>query len=188
MLRKGLCTYATLVCEDCKASTLVVSSYAGESRMHAVNLRSALAKVAIGESHSSFEIFCCLMNLLPLSSKSTFVEYHQLDCLVSVDGTWQKRGHQSLLGAVYVIEYQTGKVLDYKVFCKFCHNCNLHKNWDKDIADFLTRKESHESICESNFVGNSGSMELWDLFRYSNVLCTISFVINILFQMEIAVL
>ena len=50
-----------------------------------------------------------------------------MDCLVSVDGTWQKRGHQSLLGAVYVIEYQTRKVLDYNiVFCKFCHNCNLH--------------------------------------------------------------
>ena len=50
-----------------------------------------------------------------------------VDCLVSIDGTWQKWGHQSLLGAVYVIEYQTGKVLDYNiVFCKFCHNCNLH--------------------------------------------------------------
>ena len=50
-----------------------------------------------------------------------------MDCLVSVDGTWQKWGHQSLLGAVYVIEYLTGKVLDYNiVFCKFFHNCNLH--------------------------------------------------------------
>ena len=54
-LRKGLCMYPTLVCEDCKASTSIVSSYAGESHRHAVNLRSALAKVAIGESHSLFE-------------------------------------------------------------------------------------------------------------------------------------
>ena len=81
-----------------------------------------------------------------------------MDCLVSVDGTWQKRGHQPLLGAVYVIEYQTGKVLDY-VFCKFCHDCNLYKNWDKDIADFLAWTESHESKCDSNFGGSSGSME-----------------------------
>ena len=58
-LRKGLCTYPTLVCEDCKASTPIVSSYAGEIHMHAVNLRSSLAKVAIGESHSSFETFYC---------------------------------------------------------------------------------------------------------------------------------
>ena len=77
-LHKGLCMYPTLVYEDCKASTPIVSSYAGESHRHAVNLRSALAKVAIGESHSSFERFCCLMNLPPPSSKSTFVEYHQL--------------------------------------------------------------------------------------------------------------
>ena len=143
-----------------------------------------------------------LRNFAAPSSKSTFVEYHQLigeksqlhvedslkcareevrqfygavseseivDCLVSIDGTWQKRGHQSLLSAVYVIEYQTGKVLDYKVFCKFCHNCNLHKNWDKDV-DFLAWKESHESKCECNFDGSSGSMEpvgLVQLFKRS---------------------
>ena len=47
--------YPTLVCEDCKASTPIVSSYAGEIHRHAVNLRSFLAKVAIRESHSSFE-------------------------------------------------------------------------------------------------------------------------------------
>ena len=77
-LRKGLCMYPTLVCEDCKASTPIVSSYAGKSHRHAANLLSALAKITIGESHSFFETFCCLMNLPPPSSKSTFVEYHQL--------------------------------------------------------------------------------------------------------------
>ena len=59
-LRKGLCTYPTLVCEDCKASMLIVPSYADEIHRHAFNLRSSLSKVAIGESRSSFEIFCCL--------------------------------------------------------------------------------------------------------------------------------
>ena len=72
-LCKDLGMYPTLVCDDCKASTPIVSSYAGESHRHAVNLRSALVKVAIGESHTSFEILCCLMNLPPPSSKSTFV-------------------------------------------------------------------------------------------------------------------
>ena len=59
-LCKGLRTYPTLVCEDCKSSMPIVSSNAGEIHRHAVNLRSSLAKVAIGESHSSFETFCCL--------------------------------------------------------------------------------------------------------------------------------
>ena len=111
---------------------MIVSSYAGESHRHAVNLRSALAKVAIGESHSSFEVFCCLLNLPPLSSKITLVEYHQLlgekshphvedslkrakkevrqfygavseseivDCLGSVDGTWQ-----SMVTNLYLVQ------------------------------------------------------------------------------------
>ena len=84
-----------------------------------------------------------------------------MDCLVSVDGTWQKRGHQSLLGAVYVIEYQTGKVLDYKVFCKFCHDCNLHRIGTK-ILQISWWKESHES----NFDGSSGSMEPVGLVQF----------------------
>ena len=54
----------------------IVSSCAGESHRHAVNLPSALAKVAIGEFHSSFETYCCLKNLPPPSSKSIFVECH----------------------------------------------------------------------------------------------------------------
>ena len=35
----------------------------------------------------------------------------------------------------------------------------LALDWNKDIADFLAWKESHESKCESNFDGSSGSME-----------------------------
>ena len=41
-LCKGFCTYPTQVCEDCKASTPIVSSCAGDS---------------------SFETFCCLGGL-----------------------------------------------------------------------------------------------------------------------------
>ena len=35
----------------------------------------------------------------------------------------------------------------------------LALEWNKDIADFLAWKESHESKCESNFDGSSSSME-----------------------------
>ena len=71
-LCKGLCTFPALVCEP------IASSYACERHGHAVNIRSALAKVAIRDFHSSFETYCCLMNLPPPSSKIIFVEYHQL--------------------------------------------------------------------------------------------------------------
>ena len=152
----------------------------------------------------------------PPSSKSTFVEYHQLigeksqlhvedslkrvreevrqfygavseseivDCLVSIGGTWQKRGHQSLLGAVYVIEYQTGKVLDYKICCKCCHDCN----WNKD-ADFQAGRNLMKANVNVILMVAQVLCSPWDLFSFSNVLWTISFDINTLFLMAIAAL
>ena len=47
-----------------------------------------------------------------------------VDLLVSCNGTWHKRGFISLFGAVFIICYETGKVLDYKVMSKFCASCN----------------------------------------------------------------
>ena len=37
------------------------------------------------------------------------------DVAVSVDGTWQKRGHTSRIGAVFIISIDTGEVLDFIV-------------------------------------------------------------------------
>ena len=39
------------------------------------------------------------------------------DVAVSVDGTWQKRGHNSRIVVVFILSIGTGEVLDcYKVF------------------------------------------------------------------------
>ena len=43
-LRKGLCTYPTLVCEDCKASTPIVSSYAGKIHRQLLTFNFLLLK------------------------------------------------------------------------------------------------------------------------------------------------
>ena len=45
------------------------------------------------------------------------------DVLISCDGTWQKRGFTSLYRVVFVIGYETGKVLDYHVMSKYCPGC-----------------------------------------------------------------
>lgn len=42
-----------------------------------------------------------------------------VDVLVSCDGTWQRRGISSVFGAVFVIEYETSKVIDFIVNSKF---------------------------------------------------------------------
>ena len=51
-----------------------------------------------------------------------------VDVPVSCDGTWQHRGFSSFFGAVFVIAYETGKVIDYVVKSKFCKGC---RHWEK---------------------------------------------------------
>ena len=52
--------------------------------------------------------------------------------VVDILGMWRKRGHSSLFGAVFVITYETGKVLNYTVFSKHCVGCKLWDNKDKN--------------------------------------------------------
>ncbi|GFX00003.1 uncharacterized protein TNCV_3079991 [Trichonephila clavipes] len=40
--------------------------------------------------------------------------------IVSGDGTWNTRGHSSLIGVCTAIEAETGKFLDRKVLSSFC--------------------------------------------------------------------
>ena len=42
------------------------------------------------------------------------------DCTVSLDGSWQKRGHDSLNGVVTAINRVNDKVIDYHVMSKKC--------------------------------------------------------------------
>ena len=54
-----------------------------------------------------------------------------IDVLVSCDGTWQQRGFSSLFGAMFIIAYETGKVVDFVVKYKFCKAC---KHWDNKTS------------------------------------------------------
>ena len=66
-----------------------------------------------------------------------------IDILISCDRMWQKRGFSSLFGAVFVIAYETGKVIDYTVLSKRCSGC---KKWEgKDQTGRLGRGSS---ICQ----------------------------------------
>lgn len=48
-----------------------------------------------------------------------------LDLTVSLDGTWKKRGHQSLYGIVYLIDADSGYCLDFETLSKRCEQCEL---------------------------------------------------------------
>ncbi|GFW43405.1 uncharacterized protein TNCV_2924531 [Trichonephila clavipes] len=71
-------------------------------------------------------------------------------CGVSVDGTWQRRGHMSLNGCVSVISIDTGQILDMEVMTHYC------KMWELNVKC--------EHVC-SNYKGSSGNMEAVGAFR-----------------------
>ncbi|GBM31368.1 hypothetical protein AVEN_99591-1 [Araneus ventricosus] len=84
-------------------------------------------------------------------------------CGVSVDGTWQKRGHTSIIGCVSAISVDAGKVLDVEVISKMCRICNSSSN------------RAHDCV---NHFGSSGSMEAVGVYRMferseqSEIFCT----------------
>lgn len=69
------------------------------------------------------------------------------DITASFDGTWQKRGHQSLNGAASAISVPNVKVSAVQVKSKFCRCPNK-------------KKKEHQPNCVSNFQGTSGGMEV----------------------------
>ncbi|GFT95622.1 uncharacterized protein TNCV_310391 [Trichonephila clavipes] len=80
------------------------------------------------------------------------------ECGVSVDGTWQRRGHSSLNGCVAVLSIDTGKVLDLEVMSKWCRNCNTSKSSGKS-------KHVKKHQCSCNHQGSAGSMESVGAYR-----------------------
>ena len=78
---------------------------------------------------------------------------------VIVDGTWQKRGHSSKIGVVFVIFLLTGEILDYEVKSLFCHECKAHSSCNQDSVKYKKWKKAHEKNCEVNNQGSSEEME-----------------------------
>jgi hypothetical protein len=46
-----------------------------------------------------------------------------LNLTVSLDGTWKKRGHQSMYGIVFLIDADSGYCLDFETLSKRCELC-----------------------------------------------------------------
>ena len=112
---------------------------------YGINKRETVAFREIGKGLCAIEDFCGLMNMLPPMAKSTYQDHlpelhraytevaadsmsnaanelklsdnvHDVD--VSIDGTWQRRGHSSLNGVTTVISIDSGKCMDFQVLTK----------------------------------------------------------------------
>ena len=91
------------------------------------------------------------------------MEKNPEDIDIQVDGTmlgtWQKRGHSSKHGVVFLISVETGEVLDFCVKTIYCHECTLHKKDDINSEKHKQWYRDHASNCSVNQEGSSGAME-----------------------------
>ena len=71
------------------------------------------------------------------------------------------KGHSSHIGCGFVIELDTGIVVDYEVLCNHCNACEAQKKKKKNDAEFQEWYTAHKSSgkCQKNFEGKAGEME-----------------------------
>ena len=94
-----------------------------------------------------------------LRAKSNVGKHKALDIAVSCDGTWARRGFQSLYGMVSAIEIDSGKVLDFEVKSKVCYQCRSKKHLDPDSEEYNHWMETHGPKCNANFDRSAKAME-----------------------------
>ena len=85
-----------------------------------------------------------------------------LDVDVSYDGSWLTRGHKSKMSAGFVVEADTGIILDHECLSKHCHKCDKIKHKYKNDEALLAEKmQGHidSGKCSKNYEGTSGGME-----------------------------
>ena len=81
-----------------------------------------------------------------------------IDVGVTVDGSWNNRNFSSLVGLVFALSVDTGKVLDYVILSKICGLC---REWEgrEDTVEFQEWYRIHENECDKNHTGSAKSME-----------------------------
>ncbi|KAJ8680296.1 hypothetical protein QAD02_016083 [Eretmocerus hayati] len=97
-----------------------------------------------------------------INSHPELSEDEILDIIASYDGTWHTRGFASLFGIGFLIEYNTGLVIDYEVLSKYCHMCTITMSeLGSDTPDFALWYKNHKESgeCNKNHFGSSCSME-----------------------------
>ncbi|KAL8616728.1 hypothetical protein ACOMHN_017766 [Nucella lapillus] len=81
-----------------------------------------------------------------------------LNISVSIDGSWQKRGHSSHNGVVTVIETMTGLVVDFIALSNYCQGCESGPK--PEDANYEQWAQDHRSKCQKNIHCSPGAMEM----------------------------
>lgn len=178
--QNGLAHKIIIECNICNEQSTGMNSNVIRN-VRDINIRFAYAMRSIGKGMAAGKLFCAMMNLAPPNAKVQ--KYNQLllraatevcdastrnaaieaieendgckDITGAFDGTWQKRGFTSLNGVITVTSFDTGKVLDFESFSKYCAGCK-----NKHNQQSTEKKELHKKMCSCNYSGSSGGMEV----------------------------
>lgn len=167
--QRGLGAKMMFVCEKCdfkhsffNSDRQSVEISSKTETLYDINIRVPYGLRAIGKGQAAGKMLFGILNL-PQHAKlvaeesmseaiEEAVEESSLDCVgenrvisAAFDGTWQKRGYQSLNGVVTATCIETGKVIDVSILTKHCKCSN---------------KENHDDSCTANYIGSSGGMEV----------------------------
>ena len=86
------------------------------------------------------------------------------DATISLDGSWQRRGHTSLNGCVTAISMETGKIVDVEAMSRYCKACSrMEETKISDPAKYDSWKANHD--CNFNYRGSAGGMEVVGAMR-----------------------
>ena len=151
-----------------------------------VNVRAVLAFREIGRGHNAMVTFTKLMNMPSPPTRRNFTKIQNKkllpvvkqvandsmmnnamnvkdscgndkgECGISLDGTWQRRGHVSHNGVVTAISLDTKKVLDVEVLSDKCQAC---QKWQKKQNDPKYQEWKANHRCKINHTGSANSME-----------------------------
>ncbi|GFX24696.1 uncharacterized protein TNCV_3344761 [Trichonephila clavipes] len=79
-----------------------------------------------------------------------------VECGISVDGTWQRRGYSSMNGCVAALSVDTGKVVDIEIMSSYCPTCRKISKMPRSIE---SETFAADHLCHSSFQGSALKME-----------------------------
>ncbi|GFS77984.1 uncharacterized protein TNCV_2028481 [Trichonephila clavipes] len=181
----GLCSNFVIRCKHCDFYSGFSSSKKTLNRPE-VNTRFVYGMRQIGKGFSAGFKLCGTLNLPRLSKTaytnhenklmSVISEVSELsmqkaasellvlhptknkivECGISVDGTWQRRGYSSMNGCVAALSVDTGKVVDIEIMSSYCPNCRKISKMPRSIE---SETFAADHVCHRNFQGSALKME-----------------------------
>lgn len=174
--RIGVVSKLVIYCNSCKSNKSFMTSRKCKDELFESNVRLFYGMRCIGKGLTAAQILCaslnlpnppakfnkytdvvgeCITSVANASMKAAVEEAVEIndnkrDISVAVDGTWQKRGYKSKNSVATVTSVDTGKVLDFEVLTKHCHQCTAFSKGKKSTGN-------HK--CAVNYEGTSGGME-----------------------------